>query len=432
METRNPAFCRPVVLALLALLSGAAARAQPFLGPEIALSRPASPGSQARVAAAEDGSFVAVWQTGSPRATDVLIRLFDAAGRARGPEFPVANQGRGHQISPQIAMAGNGTFVVVWLVDVTPQSGQALYRLFARRFDRDGHPRGGPFPVTIEPTAEKGLQFGPGVAIAPDGRILVAWSQDTGVDDGDGGHVFDLRARFFADDGHSLGEAFVLEAQLDQVDLARLRFARDGRLFVLCEEYGGEPTFFDVFLKRFSTNGAPLGEAIRLNNDPETLPASQHGSDFAIGADGNLFVVWTDNAADFVRHPAEHLVGFDGLGLVGQRVSAAGELLGSPIAINRFFRGEQDSASVAATADGGFFVVWTGNADQDGSGFGVFGRRYDASGTPVSREYILPLTRANNQTAPAIALNSKGQGVVAWSSAKSGALLGLFARLFKG
>src|SRR5436309_7909346 len=121
---------RAPVLALFVLLGGAAAQAQPFLGPETALSRPENPAAGARVAVADDGSFVAVWanRTTAPPASDVFVRRFGPDGSPRGAEFSVANQARGRQGGPGVAVAGNGSFVVVWLVDVAP----GAHRLFAR------------------------------------------------------------------------------------------------------------------------------------------------------------------------------------------------------------------------------------------------------------------------------------------------------------
>ena len=419
---------RPAVTLILGLAAAVAAYAGPLASPELALSRSQKPGSFAQLATAEDGSFVAVWTQLSPTpgGSDAVVRRFGPDGRPRGVEFPVANQARGHQGGPQIAIGANGSFVVAWLV---AEEANGPLRLYARRFDRDGRPRGGPFPVTDRPALGRGGVFAPGVAIAPDGRILVLWSQDTGRD-ADDGAIFDLRARWFADDGHSLGEDFVLEDGFDEADVRRVRFDRTGKLFVLFQGFGGESTFFDVFLKRFDATGAPLGEAVRINNDPRTLSSSQFDGDFAFSADGSLFVVWADRGADNVRHPGQSLDFQDIVGLVSQRVGATGELLGDPVAVNQFFRGEQHQASVAAVS-GGFFVVWTSGGGQDGSGFGVFGRRFTASGSPSGPEIPIPQRKADHQITPQIALNSKGRGVVAWTTVTNTSVVGIFARLFQ-
>jgi len=427
----------PLVLGLT-LLPAMAAWAQFPLGPELALSRSANPGAVSEVAVAEDGSFVAVWASTSekPRTSDVFYRLFGPDGRPRGFELTVANQGRGQQSWPQIAMAKDGSFVLTWLVDVQGQGGfGGIQRVYARRFDRAGHPRGGPFPVTVAPSrGPNGIyrdgQFSPGAAIAPDGRIVVFWTHDTGVVAEDFADFFDLKARWFADDGHSLGDSFVVATGYLEAELGRARFDRDGTLVVAFQGHNGESSFFDVYLQRCDSQGAPLGEAVRINNDPETLSTTQLEPDFAFGADRSLFVVWTDRAADSERHPDQLLREPDSWGVVAQRVAASFEPLGPPVAVNRFYLGAQEHPAVATTADGGFLVVWQSGGGQDGSGLGVFGRRFDATGTTVSRELTMAVQRANDQLFPRVALSSKGRGVVAWSTFFKSRLVGAFGRLF--
>jgi hypothetical protein len=170
--------------------------------------------------------------------------------------------------------------------------------------------------------------------------------------------------------------------------------------------------------------------AARINNDSETLPTTQLEPDFAFGADRSLFVVWTDVDADSERHPDLRLQGPDSWGVVAQRVAASFEPLGPPVAVNRFYLGGQEHPAVATTADGGFLVVWQGGGGQDGSGLGVFGRRFDATGTAVSRELTMAVQRANDQLFPRVALSSKGRGVVAWSTVFKSRLVGAFGRLF--
>ena len=42
-------------------------------------------------------------------------------------------------------------------------------------------------------------------------------------------------------------------------------------------------------------------------------------------------------------------------------------------------------ARIAVAPGGEFMVVWTDQDDLDGSNYGVFGRRYDATGTALAR-----------------------------------------------
>jgi hypothetical protein len=52
--------------------------------------------------------------------------------------------------------------------------------------------------------------------------------------------------------------------------------------------------------------------------------------------------------------------------------------------VNVYTTGDQWSPAVARGGDGNFVVVWSGY--KDGSGYGIFARRFDSSGAPLGGE----------------------------------------------
>jgi hypothetical protein len=106
-------------------------------------------------------------------------------------------------------------------------------------------------------------------------------------------------------------------------------------------------------------------------------------------------------------------------------VSAA---IGAESQANTTTGGAQTSPSVAAIK-GGFVAVWASNA-QDGSGYGIYGRRFKSNGTAASTEFKVNATTKGAQSAPQVAGLSSGF-VVVWQSDKqdkSGA--GIYAQLY--
>ena len=61
--------------------------------------------------------------------------------------------------------------------------------------------------------------------------------------------------------------------------------------------------------------------------------------------------------------------------------------VGPEFRVNGHTTGSQAHSSVAATPNGGFVVAWQ-SAGQDGSGYGVFARRYDALGSAVFADVV--------------------------------------------
>ena len=58
---------------------------------------------------------------------------------------------------------------------------------------------------------------------------------------------------------------------------------------------------------------------------------------------------------------------------------------GDEFQVNSYTSGSQVSPYPSIHSDGHFIILWDDFSGQDGSGYGVFGQRYDSSGTPVGR-----------------------------------------------
>jgi hypothetical protein len=91
-----------------------------------------------------------------------------------------------------------------------------------------------------------------------------------------------------------------------------------------------------------------------------------------------------------------------------------GDPLGPEFRINTYTPGVQGQPAVAAVASGGFVVVWQSNY-QDGSGYGIFGQRYDGSGTALGPEFRVNTYTTFQQRSPFIATDASGNFVVVWS-----------------
>ena len=89
-------------------------------------------------------------------------------------------------------------------------------------------------------------------------------------------------------------------------------------------------------------------------------------------------------------------------------------------------RGSQQAVSMAN--DGSYVVVWS-SLNQDGSGQGVYARRFDATGTAVSAEIPVNQTTTNDQQWARVATASDGSFVVTWTS-NQGATQDIYFRRF--
>ncbi len=157
-------------------------------GGEIAISTSAAyDHSGVKLAGLADGGFAAAWRA-DPLSDPLLeaglfLRLFGADGSARTGEVPIASD----QIETEVVVAQltGGDIVAVW----TSGSGfPPTFILRGRVFDKDGAPKGEPFPVAdwTSPFGEGGLggdQNDPAIQPLADGGFAVAWTTSGFADD---------------------------------------------------------------------------------------------------------------------------------------------------------------------------------------------------------------------------------------------------------
>lgn len=186
----------------------------------------------ARVAMADDGRFAVVWVLSDrdDEGRQVMLRRFDADGAPLGPSTVVKRvRSRLASISPDIAMAADGRFVVLWARSYDPILGRTLVK--ARRYGADGMPSGRAMRVAGRLSLDLGLPLGnpldfppriavstlidptPDVAMADNGDFVVAWAARTsaGITQVDEPLVFTIYARRFRDDALLPGARQVIQ-----------------------------------------------------------------------------------------------------------------------------------------------------------------------------------------------------------------------------
>ncbi|MDH5711567.1 MAG: DUF11 domain-containing protein [Gammaproteobacteria bacterium] len=88
---------------------------------------------------------------------------------------------------------------------------------------------------------------------------------------------------------------------------------------------------------------------------------------------------------------------------------------GAEFRLNQYTTNEQSWPDVNYAPDGSFVATWISRF-QDGSGYGVYGRCYNADGTLKRDEFLIPTYITNDQSKPAVEVAPDGSFVVAWHS----------------
>src|SRR5262245_58678971 len=83
--------------------------------------------------------------------------------------------------------------------------------------------------------------------------------------------------------------------------------------------------------------------------------------------------------------------------------------------VNTYSYQEQRRPAVAMDGRGNFVVAWQSNF-QDGGGYGVFVQRFDLAGVRIGGEFQANTSTAFHQFDPAVAADRNGDFVVVWSA----------------
>jgi hypothetical protein len=193
----------------------------------------------------------------------------------------------------------------------------------------------------------------------------------------------------------------------------------DGGYVVTWRSYGQDGSGSGIYAQRYDATGDTVGSETRVNT---TTAWDQYKPTVAALSDGGYVVTWMSRNQDQADGP--------GWGIYAQRYDATGDTVGSETRVNTTTGNDQISPSVAALSDGGYVVTWMSNG-QDGSGYGIYAQRYDATGDTVGSETRVNATTAFDQYGPSVAGLSDGGYVVTWTSlSQDGSGYGIYAQQY--
>jgi hypothetical protein len=434
------------------------------------------------VAGDDDGDFVVAWESLAQDGFNygIFARRFSSSGAAQGGEFQVNVTTADDQRYPSIRRtAAAGDFVVTWRSDLQDGSGEGI---FGRTFGGFGAPVGAEFQVN---SYTIGNQARPEIAMDADGDLVVVW--ESAVQDGDQGGVFAQRSSIPSGPTPTptstptpkpppepVTGQFQINAYTPDVQtFPAAAMDADGDFVIAWrgDDLLGD-SGSDIFARRFDRTGAPQGTDLQIST---ATAQALGGHAVAMRPDGGFVVVWTDDfgtdgfgrgvfARRFssigaseggpfqvnshttqnqlrpsisMRDDGAFAVVWDsgyqdgsGRGVFGRRFDPSGIGQAAEFQVNALTTLDQDYGAVAMQGGGDFVVIWRG---QDQDGYGIRGRRFNAAGSPQAAEFAVNTTFTGRQLEPAVAIADDGRFVVAWTSdAQDGAGYGVFGRRFDG
>lgn len=334
------------------------------------------------VGVADNGNFVIVWQeafNNNPNDIDIKFRRFSANGEPLDMDDRTIVGSTENEINPRIAVGLDGRFVVTYIKNED---------IFVKRFDADGSQLGD--EILVSTFDQNKPQFNPKISIDKNGNFGVVWTHEFNVDD------LDIRGRFFNSDGNPITDDLsIATSTLNQseADIALVVGANNSSVAAVVSYTVEENGNTDIFVARLNSSGTIIDTPINVVS-PDNRQNNQRESSIAIDSNGNFVISWThefDSNDDDI-----HL----------RRFSANGNPLDNTEIIVDTSTGDQDESKVALNQDGSIVVVYEDDRDDS-----IKYRQFDNQG--VSRSSSLNYdVNSSFEDNPAIAIGGNNTMVI--------------------
>lgn len=275
-----------------------------------------------------------------------------------------------------VAVQPDGGFVKVW-IDKNALDGQAD-GIFAQRYSNKGTKLGSQFQVN---TLGAGVQSSPCIAVAPNGSFAIAWEGP--------GTSTDVYAQRFTKDGVRIGNEFLLNTTVKGGQTSpEIQFFSDGS-FVAGFVDGSQ-----TVMQRFSADGRPVGLETRISSQ---TTGNVIIDGLCVRSDNSVLLTWTDNGDVY-----------------GQIFTSTLQPVGTATRLNTYLTNTQQYAIPRIDANDNVVVVWE-SSGQDGSGLGVYGRRFDKNLNPLGAEFAITSNTTGDQIEPQVTMEPGGRFLIAWT-----------------
>ncbi len=335
-------------------------------------------------------NFIITWQSDGQdgSAYGIYAQQLDNDGLKIGAELQINTYTTSFQINPSVTSSNN--YFIAWQSE--EQDGDD-YGVFAQFLYNDGSKHGPELQINTYTTL---YERNPVVAHSGN-RYLVVW--DAYGKDGDG---YSICGQFLDNDGLKIGSEFQVNTFTTNSQLSpAVAFSNNQYLVVWGSwEQGGE--YHDLYGQFVDNDGLKIGSEFQINTYTTSM---QYNASIASNG-SSYFVAWESEGQD----------GSD-YGVYGQFLDTDGAKSGPEFRINSYTPDNQSFPSVSSNGTD-YLVVWQ-SYGQEGNDFEIIGKMFDYQGDPISDDFHINVTTANNQIEPSVASNGE-EFLVAWSSTASG------------
>ena len=344
-----------------------------------------------KVAKLSNGDHVIVWSTHEGSGHVVYGQRYNSSNNKIGSVFRISPTGTVHQYMQDVVGLNDGGFAVTWTDYVT---GTDQHNVRMSIYNSAG------IATVSNVLLDDGVvdnEVYSKVTLLNDGNLAFAWAGQNPVPE------YNIFTRIYNTSGTattSVTQVATGSGGNQEMRFPEITALTNGK-YVVTWENTDATNGKEVEAQIMNANGTLSGSKISVNTN---LGDDQYEVSVAALNNGGFVILWTSENQDG-----------DGSGVYGQKYDSAGQKVGVEFVINANTSGNQVNADVTSLADGGFYAVWS-SYGQDGSGAGIHGQRYDASGNTVGDETAINTITTNDQFYPFVDEMTNGDLVVSWQS----------------
>ncbi|MEX5565935.1 hypothetical protein SM764_21185, partial [Pseudophaeobacter sp. 1A16562] len=196
--------------------------------------------------------------------------------------------------------------------------------------------------------------------------------------------------------------------------------ADGGRVLFFVQPDAGDN--YGIWAQRYDANGVETGAIYQINTvetDAQTQP------EVTVLNDDRILVTWVSGIANGIGEVRGRILDANGNLVLGSE-----DFLITPADTTANYARDQE---VTALADGGFVAVWSESHD-DTSLRGIYGQRFDSTGTPAGDDFRIRDPQFNGEGEAEVLALAGGGFVVTWSDGAglwgSDATGGIFGQMY--
>ena len=425
MQTRLFTVLTTIYLILSASFSNSPssliAQAQP-IGDEVIVNT-YTQGFQASqdVAIDGNGNYVIVWSSldNIGNHNGIFAQRYSSEGNMIGGEFRVNTTAIDTLLQPMVDMNTQGDFAIVW--QSRPNSNSGSGNIYLRRYSADG--------VAIDTedvlvnTSILSEYSLPDVAIHDDGALAVVWGGEFASP------TSDIYMKLYQPDGTpSTGSEIIVNTYTNEEQTSpRVAFTLSGSAIVVWEgqktDQNGNQLNREIFMRRFANDGTPIDNSdIPVNT---IIEEDQRRPSLAVNDDGTFIVAWEGE-----REAAP------GKDIYYRRFAAdAAPLDNDDVMVSMASSGTNITSSVESDGNGNYIITWSGLSGVEAGQFrfDIYMRRYEAAGTALDSAAVMVNTMSDSLWCffQSIDMTDNGDFIVSWYKDQDGGGFNVFARLYK-